>query len=125
MSEQTAFFNDGGVGHGGFIATFFTAGLIILDPFTPDRPSMTIEMPNQIGAPNKQASVSKYDTATATAQLNCDSTGNNPEFILRGDYFTAPANFGGETWYVDRISTPQRSGDFWKSELGLRKVYNP
>lgn len=124
MSEQTAFFNDGGVGHGGFVANFVTAGLTILDPFNRDDPAMTIEVPNQIGAPLKQASVSKFKTATATATLNCDSDGNNPTFIAKGDRFVAPANFGGETWYVESVSDAFRAGDFWKSELRLRKVYN-
>lgn len=124
MSEQTAFFNDGGVGHGGFIANFSLAGLVILDPFNVEDPSMTIEQPNQIGAPMKQASVSKYKTATATAQVPVDANGNNPTFIQKGDFFTAPANHGGETWYVDRVGTSYRSGDFWKAELNLRKTYN-
>lgn len=122
--EQTAFYNDGGVGHGGFVATFATAGAVILDPFNKKDPSMTIEQGNQIGAPLKQASVSKFITATATAQIPVDSTGNNPTFILKGDHFVAPANFGGDSWYVDDVGDTFASGQFWKAEISLRKIYN-
>lgn len=122
--EQTAFYNDGGVGHGGFVAVFATAGNVILDPFNPKYPSMTIEQGNQIGAPLKQASVSKFDTATATAQIPVDNTGNNPTFIQKGDTFTAPANFGGDKWYVDDVGETFAAGQFWKAELSLRKSYN-
>lgn len=122
--EQTSFFNDGGVGHGGFVANFQTAGAVILDPFSPKDPSTTIEQGNQIGAPLKQASVSKYKTATATAQIPVDNTGNNPTFILKGDYFTAPNNYGGESWYVDDVGETFAAGQFWKAELSLRKIYN-
>ncbi len=122
--EQTAFFNDGGVGHGGFVANFSVAGFVILEPFNIEDPSTTIEQPNQIGAPLKQASVSKFKTATATAQIPVDDTGNTPTFLTKGDFFTAPANFGSEVWYVDRVGITFRSGEFWKAEVGFRKRYN-
>ncbi len=122
--EQTSFFNDGGVGHGGFVANFNTAGDVIIDPFSPKFPSTTIEQGNQVGAPLKQASVSKFATASATAQIPVDNTGNNPTFIVKGDYFTAPSNYGGGTWYVDDVGETYQSGQFWKAELGLRLIYN-
>lgn len=122
--EQTAFYNDGGVGHGGFVAVFTAAGQVILDPFNRKDPSQTIEQGNQIGAPLKQASISKFVTATATAQIPVDNTGNNPTFILKGDTFTAPANFGGDEWYVDDVGDTFQSGQFWKAEISLRKRYN-
>lgn len=121
---QTAFYNDGGVGHGGFVATFATAGSVILSPFTPKYASMTIEQGNQIGAPLKQASIVKFNTATATAQIPVDSTGNTPTLIGLGDTFTAPAAYGGDKWYVDDVSSTYQDGQFWKSELSLRKSYN-
>ncbi len=125
--EQTAFYNDGGVGHGGFVALFasgVTTYSCILDPFNRKDPSTTIEQGNQIGAPLKQASVSKFVTATATAQIPVDNAGNNPTFISKGDTFTAPANFGGEKWYVDDVGETFAAGQFWKAEISLRKVYN-
>jgi hypothetical protein len=124
MSDQAAFIMDGGVGHGGFVAAFVVAGNVILDPFTRERPAKTIPVPNQIGAPRKQASVRDFRTATATAQIEVDDAGNTPVFVQEGDTFVAPANFGGEKWYVESASDAHRSGDFWKSELRLRKVYN-
>ena len=122
--QQTAFFNDGGVGHGGFVAVFATAGSVILDPFSPKYPSKNIAQGNQIGAPLKQASVAEFPTATATAQTPVDNTGNNPTFIQLGDYFTAPANYGGQKWYVDDVGDTFQSGQFWKAELGLRLAIN-
>lgn len=122
--QQTAFFNDGGVGHGGFVAVFAVAGSVIIDPFSPKFPSTTIEQGNQIGAPLKQASVQKFPTASATAQIPVDNTGNNPTFILLGDYFIAPANYGGGKWYVDDVGETFQSGQFWKAELSLRLAIN-
>jgi hypothetical protein len=122
--QQTAFFNDGGVGHGGFVANFATSGAVIIDPFNAKFPSTTIEQGNQIGAPLKQASVAKFPTATCTAQIPVDNTGNNPTFILLGDYFTAPANYGGGKWYVDDVGETFQAGQFWKAELGLRLAIN-
>jgi hypothetical protein len=122
--NQTAFFNDGGVGHGGFVANFNTAGQVILDPFSPKYPSKTIAQGNQIGAPLKQASVNEFPTATATAQIPVDNTGNNPTFIVNGDYFIAPANYGGGKWYVDDVGETFQSGQFWKAELNLRLAIN-
>lgn len=122
--EQTAFFNDGGVGHGAFVATFATAGVVLLENFDPKYPSMTIEQGNQIGAPLKQASISKFNTASATAQIPVDTTGNNPTFIGRGDHFVAPAEFGGAEWYVDDVGETFASGQYWKAALSLRMVYN-
>jgi hypothetical protein len=122
--EQTAFYNDGGVGHGGFVATFANAGPVILDPFNRKDPSSTIEQGNQIGAPLKQASVSKFVTATATAQIPVDNTGNNPTFLFKGDTFTAPNAYGGDEWYIDDVSDTFASGQFWKAEISLRKRYN-
>ena len=121
--QQTAFLNDGGVGHGGFVANFNVAGFVIIDPFNPKYPSMTIEQGNQIGAPLKQASVLKFATATATAQIPIGG-GGAPTFILLGDYFTAPANYGGGVWYVEDVGDTFASGQFWKAELTLRLVYN-
>ncbi len=122
--QQTAFFNDGGVGHGGFVANFAQAGSVILDPFSPKYPSTTIEQGNQIGAPLKQANVSKFPTASATAQIPVDNGGNNPTFIQLGDNFIAPANYGGGRWYVDDVGETFQSGQFWKAELSLRLAIN-
>jgi hypothetical protein len=122
--QQTAFYNDGGVGHGGFVANFQTAGAVIINPFNPKYPSKTIEQTNQIGAPLKQASVVGFDTATGTCQIPVDNTGNNPTFIQRGDYFIAPANYGGEWWYADDIGNTFQDGQFWKAEVNFRKIIN-
>ena len=121
---QTSFFNDGGVGHGGFVAIFKTAGSVILDPFSPSYEGMTIEQKNQIGAPLKQVSIDQFDTATATAQIPVDNTGNTPTFLFKGDYFTAPAAYGGFSWYIEKVGDTFQSGQFWKAELTLRRIYN-
>ena len=122
--QQTAFFNDGGVGHGGFVANFALAGQVIIDPFSPKYPSTNIKQGNQIGAPLKQASVADFPTASATAQIPVDNTGNNPIFIQLGDYFIAPNNYGGGKWYVDDVGETFQSGQFWKAELSLRLAIN-
>jgi len=122
--NQTSFFNDGGVGHGAFVATFATAGQVILESFSPKYPATTIEQKNQIGAPLKQASIRNFDTASATAQMPVDNTGNNPTIIGDGDYFTAPATYGGDDWYVEDTGNTYAAGAYWKQELTLRKIYN-
>ena len=121
---QTSFFNDGGVGHGAFVATFYTAGAVILESFSPKKSATNIEQKNQIGAPLKQASVVNFDTASATAQMPVDNTGNAPTIISRGDYFTAPNAYGGQSWYVDDTSDTYAAGAYWKQELTLRRIYN-
>lgn len=121
-APTTEFINDGGMGHGSFIATFTTAGSVLLENFTIDRPGKTITQENQIGAPLKQASVATWETATATAQTPV--SGGNGTFIARGDTFTAAANYGGDKWYVEGVSAPFRAGDYWKQELRLRRDYN-
>lgn len=123
-APQTAFYNDGGVGHGAFVATFSTAGSVVLESFVVSRPAKTIAQGNQIGAPLKQASVNDFVTATATAQVPVDSSGNNPTPITQGETFTAPANYGGESFYVETTSDAYRVGDYWKQDLNLRKKYN-
>ena len=45
--QQTAFFQDGGVGHGAFVATFNTAGFVELEDFSPEFPSKIIAQGNQ------------------------------------------------------------------------------
>lgn len=122
--EQTSFFNDGGVGHGGFVANLNVAGFVILDPFNVKDSSTTIEQGNQIGAPLKQASVTKFKTATATAQIPVNNGTNFPVILTKGDYFTAPVEFGGESWYVDDVGITYASGQFWKAEVNFRKIYN-
>ena len=122
--NQTSFFNDGGVGHGAFVANFSVAGQVVLESFNPKYGAKTIEQSNQIGAPLKQASVRTFDTATGAAQMPVDNTGNTPTIILRGDYFTAPNAYGGDQWYVEDAGNAYQAGAYWKQELTLRKIYN-
>ena len=122
--NQTSFLNDGGVGHGGFVADFVTAGFVLFESFSPDYTDKTIEQGNQIGAPLKQASIRSFDTATATAQMPVDNTGNTPTIVTQGDYFTAPAAYGGDEWYVASSRNAYQAGMYWKQELTLRKLYN-
>lgn len=122
--NQTSFFNDGGVGHGAFVANFSVAGEVVLESFAPKQPATTIEQGNQISAPLKQASVRKFGTASATAQMPVDNTGNIPTIIQQGDYFTAPAAYGGDEWYVEDTGDTYAAGAYWKQELTLRKIYN-
>jgi hypothetical protein len=122
--NQTSFFNDGGVGHGAFVADLAVAGFVVLESFSPDYTGKTIEQGNQIGAPLKQASIRSFDTASATAQIPVDNTGNTPTLVLQGDYFTAPAAYGGDEWYVEASRPAYAAGAYWKQELTLRKIYN-
>lgn len=122
--NQTSFFNDGGVGHGAFVADFYTAGNVILESFSPKYGAKDIEQGNQIGAPLKQLSIRTFDTATASAQMPVDSTGNTPTIVQQGDYFTAPAAYGGDEWYVSNADNTYAAGAYWKQELTLRKIYN-
>lgn len=122
--NQTSFFNDGGVGHGAFVAQFATAGAVVIESFSPDYAAKTIEQGNQIGAPLKQASIRNFDTASATAQIPVDNSGNNATLIGQGDYFTAAAAYGGDEWYVETLKPAYQAGSCWKVELSLRKIYN-
>ena len=122
--QQTAFFQDGGVGHGAFVAQFAAAGYVVLEDFNPDFPSKIIEQGNQIGAPLKQAGVQAFQSASVTAQIPVDNTGNNPTFILLGDYFTAPANYGGGRWWVSKVGESFRAGEYWKANLEMRLAVN-
>lgn len=121
-APTTEFINDGGMGHGAFIATFSTAGAVTVENFAYDLSSKTITQENQIGAPSKQASVASWDTATCTAQTPI--SGGNATLIVRGETFTASANYGGLKWYVESIGATYRAGDYWKQELRLRRDYN-
>ena len=122
--QQTAFLNDGGVGHGAFVAQFASAGFVILEDFNPDVPSTKIRQKNQIGAPLKQAVVADFADATAVAQIPVDNTGNNPTFIVNGDYFTAPGNYGGGRWGVTKVSDTFRAGEYWKANIDLTLAIN-
>lgn len=121
---SSAFYNDGGMGHGGFVATFSTAGAVVLESFNVDHPAKTIEQGNAIGAPLKQASVVGFLTASATAQMVTSSDGTTATIIAQGDTFTAAANYGGDKWYVETAGNSYRSGEYWKQDLKLRKAYN-
>jgi hypothetical protein len=113
MSE---FFNDGAVPHGGFIATFNTAGPVKIESFSPDLPGKTVNRPDTISSPNGWAGVNDQPTATATAQIPT-SAGSA---ILLGDYFTAPAGVGGGKWVVTGKGGRFNMGDYWKEELRLQ-----
>jgi len=122
--QQTAFFQDGGVGHGAFVATFNTAGFVELEDFSPEFPSKIIAQGNHIGAPLKQCGVQEFQNASCVAQIPVDNTGNNPTFILLGDYFTAPNNYGGGRWWVAEVGDTFRAGEYWKANVKLRLAVN-
>jgi len=118
MSE---IFNEG-VGHGAFAATFSTAGTVILENWSVDKPEAhAILQSNQIGSPLKSASVSGFQSASATAQLNV--VGGNVQLIQQGEALTVPNTHGGGRYYVYSISEAYAVGDYWKANLSLRLRY--
>ena len=120
MSEP--YYNEG-VGHGGFVATFTTAGSVVVESLTKDRPSShIINQPTQLGAPLKWAAVSGVKTASALVQLPV-ATGTVTEITL-GDDFTAPSTHGGGNYVVVGYSGAFQMGDYWKANLSLQLKVN-
>lgn len=114
------FFNDGAVPHGGFLATFASAGVLVMESFSPDFPSKVIERPSIIGAAKDWAGVKGQKTATGTVQVP-DSTGS---LLQLGDYFTADAAHGGGKWVVTHKGQRFNMGDYWKEEISLHLANN-
>lgn len=114
---------DEGVGHGGFVAAFATAGNVVLESFNPDEPSAhIIQKGDEIGAPSKWAGVVGFQVASALAQLPVVAG-----VVVRvrvGDSFIAPNSHGGGTWVVTSVSAAFQVGDYWKVNLGLNLRYN-
>lgn len=120
MSEP--YYNEG-VGQGGFVATFTTAGSVVVESFTKDNPSShIINQPTALGAPSKWAGVSGFKTASALVQLPV-TAGTVTEIVL-GDDFTAPSTHGGGNYVVIGVSEAFQIGDYWKANLSLQKKYN-
>lgn len=116
------FYNEG-VGHGGFVATFTTAGSVTIEGFTRDRPSShVINVPTAIGAPSKWAGVSGFETASATAQLPV--TAGTVTLLTLGDDMTAPSTHGGGSWVIIGVSAAFQLGDYWKANVTFQKKYN-
>lgn len=119
---STPYYNEG-LGHGAFVASFQTAGNVILEDFTKELPSAhKIMQSDQIGAPLKWAGISGFVSATATAQLPV--TAGTVTEILRGDRFTAPAAQGGGVFIVTDAGESFRVGDYWKANLQLMLQVN-
>ena len=118
MSVQ---FNEG-VGHGAFAGTFSVAGVVILENYQHERPEAhAILQSDQFGSPLKSASVSGFETATCTAQLNV--VGGVGIRIQPGETITIPATHGGGNYYVASAGESYSVGDYWKSNIQLRKRY--
>lgn len=116
---MSAFYNEG-VGHGGFVATFTTAGSIVVESLTKDKPSAhIINQSDSLGAPSKWAGVAGFQTASAVVQLPV-TTGTVTEIVL-GDDFTAPSTHGGGAYVVTNCSEAFQVGDYWKATLQLQK----
>lgn len=119
---SSSYYNEG-VGHGAFVATFSTAGTVILENFSRERAeSHRINQSDAIGAPLKWAGVAGFVTGSATAQLPVVA-GNVIE-ILPGDQFTAPTAVGGGTFVVTSAGEAFAVGDYWKASLQLQLRYN-
>ena len=116
-------FNEG-VGHGAFVATLSVAGSVILENFNVEKPEAHgIMQSNQIGSPLKSASVSGFQSATCTAQLNV--VAGVAQLIAQGETFTAPTTHGGGRYYIYAIGETYQVGEYWKANLQCRKRYNP
>ena len=116
-------FHNEGVGQGGFIGVFSTAGNVILESWAKDTPSShIINQPDQYGGPLKWAGVAGFETASALAQLPFD--GATLTEILLGETVDAPADHGGGTWVVIGRSETFQIGDYFKANLSLQKKYN-
>lgn len=120
---MSAYYNEG-VGHGGFLATFATAGSIVVESLTKEKPSAhVINQGDQIGAPLKWAGVAGFETATAVVQLPTATAGGTTTVteISPGDSFTAPSTHGGGSYVVTNASEAFQVGDYWKANLTLQK----
>lgn len=121
-----SYYNEG-VGHGGFAATFATAGAIIVESFNKDKPSShLINQSDQRGVPLKWAGVAGFQTASATVQLPVTGSGDAVVVteVALGDYFTAPATHGGGVWAVTGVGESFNVGDYWKANLQLQLKIN-
>jgi len=120
---MSAPFHNEGVGQGGFIANFLTAGLVILESWNKDTPAAhVINQPDQYGGPLKWAGVGGFETAAALAQLPFDGTTLTE--VQQGDQVTAPDTHGGGTWIVVSKGETFQIGDYFKANLTLQKKYN-
>ena len=120
---MAAYYNEG-VGHGGFVATFTTAGSVIVESFSKEKPSTVINQPDELGAPAKWSGVATFETASALVQLPVSGSPLVPTAIALGDKFTAPNTHGGGVWVVTSVSETFQQGDYFKANLGLQKQYN-
>lgn len=117
---SSVYYNEG-VGQGGFIGTFATAGAVVIESWDPDKPSShLIQQPDQFGGPLKQAGVAGFQSCQAVVQLPFN--GATVTEIQLGDTVTAPADHGGGTWFVSHAGETFRVGDYFKSNLQLQRV---
>lgn len=116
MSSE--FFNDNGVPHGSFIATFASAQAIKLENFNAEDPGKVINRGDEIGSPNGWAGVEDQMTATATAQI-ATSAGSA---LHKGDYFVSDGARHSYKWVVVGKSERYQAGDYWKEEVRFQRA---
>ncbi len=116
------YYNEG-VGQGGFVAVFSTAGNVVLESFNRSKPSShIINQPDEIGAPLKWLGVAGFETVSLLAQLPV--TAGVPTTIALGEQFTAPATHGGGTYVICDVGEAYQVGDYWKANLTGQLRYN-
>lgn len=139
----TAAYNDGAIPFGSRVELFCYGGTAnpsyrgwyVLESIKPNRPSVTVQRPNQIGGPNGFAIVASQETLSAKAQLATQSTAT----VKIGDWFQdsldpssgtvvigAPATSGtNETWVVDSASESFEMNGYWYQDLTLLRAHTP
>lgn len=107
------FFNDNAIPHGGFIASFLSAGAVKVERYNPIQPAKVVERPDIDGGPNGWSGVAAQNRATATVQIPT-SAGSA---IAQGDNFIEPVAFGSRQMVVTEISDVYEMDGYWKQEL--------
>ena len=123
-------FNDGGVPYGSFIADIkrgssaaptiiITAGVV--ENFTPTRPGVVVNRPDQVGGPNgfvvgaiaQQTGSGVLQIPTATTES--PKIGDWFQYIFDGKTGALP-----ETWVIVNISEPREALGYWKQNISCQ-----
>lgn len=100
-----------------FDETGASQGPYVLEAFNPQRPVITVDRPNEVGADGGWAATG-YGIATGatTVQVATQST----PWPKAGWYFDGNFGFGNERWVFLEIGQPYAAADYWKASVTMR-----
>ena len=113
--------NDGTVQFGSRVLTI-NAVTYVADDVTVNRPTITVERPDELGEPDGQYTRAAQVTGTATLQLATGST----VIPTLGLEFTETfvASIGAETFYLDNVDQVESNQSEKKVNVNFRKLNN-